>query len=234
MTTPTNSSNALLHLLRLVSPALPVGAYVYSQGLETAVENGWVKDKESTEDWLNGAITHSLGYLDAPVFLRLYDAWKNQQLEKVSYWNNLLLASRETAELLLEDSQMGSALMRLLKDQGIVKEHSIDTEKKSQPKQSTSFVTAFALASSHWSINPDTALQGLLWSWLENQVAAAIKLVPLGQTQGQQLLLALTPHVESTALRAKNVSDEDIGWSLPRAAMASMQHEHQYSRLFRS
>ncbi len=220
--------SALLHLMRLVSPALPVGAYVYSQGLETAVNQGWVHNADSAEQWLRGILAIGVGRLEAPVFLRLFDAWDQNDVDAVTKWNQFLQASRETSELLLEDTQMGAALMRLLKD---LKVGQAQIENFTSP---TSFVTAFALAAHHWQIEKNLALQGLLWSWLENQVAAAIKLVPLGQTQGQQLLLKLTPAVQNAAANAQSIDDADIGWSLPRLAMASMLHEHQYSRLFRS
>lgn len=224
----TENPQSLLHLMRLVSPALPVGAYVYSQGMESAVESGWVNSAASAEEWLRGILTYGVGRLDAPVFLRLYDAWQEQSIEAVCEWNQFLLASRETSELLLEDTQMGAALMRLLKDLNVPRAH------EQQIPSPASFVTAFALSASYWQVDKQSALQGLLWSWLENQVAAAIKLIPLGQTQGQRLLIALTKDIKVTAELAVDILTDNIGWSLPRLAMASMRHESQYSRLFRS
>lgn len=223
-----NLSPTLLHLLHLVSPALPVGAYAYSQGLESAVEQAWVKDVESAEEWLRGSLTIGLGHLDAPVFLRLYKAWENNEPNQVIYWNNFLLASRETSELLLEDTQMGEALLRLLNDLNVIGAQTWP------PQQPVSYALVFALATQHWRIDIKQALQGLLWSWLENQVAAAIKLIPLGQTQGQQLLLKLIVDINATVEEAVLIEDDNIGWSLPRLAITSMQHETQYSRLFRS
>jgi len=223
-----DASGSLLHLMRLVSPALPVGAYVYSQGLETAVDQGWVHDSDSTKDWLLGNLSYGIGYLDAPVFIRLYDAWENNDYQAINYWNQFLQASLETAEFLLEDTQMGAALLRLVQD--LVGQSSWP---EAAPT-SVSFASVFAFYAVHWRVEKSLALQGLLWSWLENQVAAAIKLVPLGQTQGQRLLVDLTSTIQSTQQQAECITDTEIGWSLPRLAMASMRHECQYTRLFRS
>ena len=221
-------NSALLHLLHLVSPALPVGAYAYSQGLESAVDQAWVQDLNSAEHWMRATMSTNLAYLDAPVLLRLYAAWEDNNLKDVKKWNQFLQASRESSELLLEDIQMGEALLRLLKDLKIQKALDWKLEKN------TSYATTFALAASHWKIDPQQTLQGFLWSWLENQVAAAIKLIPLGQTQGQHLLVNIISDIGKVAEIATQLKDDQLGWSLPRVAMASMQHEAQYSRLFRS
>lgn len=227
MTTATEDSSALLHLLQLVSPALPVGAYAYSQGLESAVEQQWVVDAPSAENWIGKVMSYSLGSLDGPILVRLHRAWLRRDLDPLNYWNHFIHASRESKELLLEDLQMGAALRRLLLE--------LDIPGADQwPAEESSFVGMFSLAASHWRLSEDQALNGFVWSWLENQVAAAIKLVPLGQTQGQKLLINLMPVVRQTVQRSKTVADGELGSSLPRLALASMQHEVQYSRLFRS
>mgnify|MGYP000695840366 CR=1 FL=1 len=221
-------NNALLHLLHLVSPALPVGAYAYSQGQEYAVELGHLVDQAAAASWINGVMHHSLATLDLPVLMRLFDAWSQQDIEQVNYWNQFLLANRESAEFELEDVQMGRALMRLLSSLGV-------EQAANWPRQqASSFANAFALAGVHWQVDKTSLTHGLCWSWLENQVAAATKLVPLGQTQAQQLLLTLMPSVEQCCQQAVAISDDDIGAGLPALAIISAQHETQYSRLFRS
>lgn len=231
MTTATESS-ALLHLLQLVSPALPVGAYAYSQGLEAAVEHGWVNNQTSAQNWIGNVMSHNLGRLDGPVLLRLYKAWQAGDWGSVQRWNSFLQAARESRELLLEDQQMGGALRRLLSELEVpaAMQWSVNPPRARE----ASFATMFALAASHWHIGAEQALQGFVWSWLENQVAAAIKLIPLGQTQGQKLLLALMPQVQNAVATSERLPDGELGASLPRLAIASMQHETQYSRLFRS
>lgn len=227
MSTDGGDGSALLHLLQLVSPALPVGAYAYSQGLELAVDRGWVSDDTSAENWLDNVMFHNIGHLDGPVFLRLYAAWTASDIRSVLYWNAFLQASRESKELLLEDVQMGAALRRLLAQ--------LDVPAAADwPDEEASYTSMFALAAAHWRIEPHQALRGLVWSWLENQVAAAIRLIPLGQTQGQKLLISLMPSIHRTVRHSVTLDDAELGSSLPRLAMASMQHETQYSRLFRS
>jgi urease accessory protein len=221
-------TSPLLHLMQLVSPALPVGAYAYSQGLEFAVERGWVNNLASTESWIGEVLAHSLGGLDLPVLQRQWRAWQGNDLVAVVYWNDYLQASRESKELLLEDMQMGEALLRLLA--------SLELPAALQWRSNTapSFATMFSLAASHWQIPLAETMTGFAWSWLENQAAAAVKLVPLGQTDGQRLLLKLMPKLEMTVVEAQQRLDENLGVGLPGLAMASAQHETQYSRLFRS
>lgn len=218
----------LLHLLHLASPALPVGAYAYSQAQEYAVESGFLPDAGAARDWIDGVMQHSLAGLDLPVLLRLHRAWLAAAMDEVHYWNGFLQACRESAEFELEDQQMGRALMRLLA--------SLDIPEATQwPRQEgTCFATAFALAGAAWDVSGDDLLYGFCWSWLENQVAAATKLVPLGQTEAQQVLVALMPAVQTCCRRASLLRDEDIGAGLPGLAILSARHETQYSRLFRS
>lgn len=217
----------LLHLLHLVSPALPVGAYAYSQGQEYAVDCGWLRQPSVLSEWLAGILKYSVAQLDLPVLLRLYKAWQAQNLNAVNDWNNFVRANRETAELLLEDEQLGLALQRLLRSLGLVE---ANTKLDDKP----SFVTQFALAGMHWQIPSDDLMQGFAWSWLENQIAAATKIVPLGQTQAQQLLVELLELIPEVCEHAQQLNDDELGMGLPGLAMASARHERQYSRLFRS
>ena len=219
-------ADPLLHLMQLVSPALPVGAYAYSQGQEYAVDQGWVASLDEAEDWIAGVLRYSVGRLDLPVLWRLLAAAEQGDVESLLEWDDYLSASRESAELLLEDRQMGEALWRLLGELNIAGEW--------PEEQAPSFATGFALAAKAWGIDPDRAMQGFGWSWLENQVAAAIKLVPLGQTDGQRLQIRLMPVLEEVVTLAMALSDDEIGAGLPGLAVASARHETQYSRLFRS
>ena len=229
----TRQPDALLHLLQLASPALPVGAYAYSQGLESAVEARWIVDEVSAGDWIGNVMLNSIGRLDAAVLIRLLQAWQKNDTQGVWWWNQLLQAARESKELLLEDQQMGDAMQRLLAELGIkaAQQWPLDNDSKNHKP---SFATMFALAAVHWQIPALDAIKGFVWSWLENQVAAAVKLVPLGQTQAQRLLIALMPSIDDAMQIANTLDDNDIGSGLPRLALVSMQHETQYSRLFRS
>lgn len=218
----------LLHLLHLSSPALPVGAYAYSQGLEYAIDSGWLTTEEEVHQWLDGVLRYGLGQLDLPILIRAYNAWQNDNLNAANEWNHYLRAARETSELLLEDEQLGMALARLLTDLGLPK------NQLGALSQKPCFAVMFALAGNYWAISLSDLLQSFAYSWLENQVAAATKIVPLGQTSAQKLLLRLMPSIQPAISGALTIEDAEIGVSLPGQVMASSLHEYQYSRLFRS
>ena len=165
-------------------------------------------------------------YLDIPVFSRLYDAHQNRDINSIEYWNNYILASRETNELLLEDTQMGSALFKLLEK--------LDVSVTAINKNHCSLLTAFSLACVEWNIIKEQALQGFVWAWCENQVSIGVKLIPLGQTSGQLILSKLMLKINDAIENGLKLDDDEIGSSCPGAIIASMQHEDQYTRLFRS
>ncbi|WP_308366432.1 MULTISPECIES: urease accessory UreF family protein [unclassified Microbulbifer] len=221
----TTTDASLLRLLQLSSASLPVGGYAFSQGLEYAVDAGWVRSAEETREWLELQLRHGLAHVDCPLLLRCYEALEEGAMDRLRYWNRYALACRETRELLLTDTATGNALMRLLA-QLEVPDPLAETE--------VSFVTAFALAARHWQIDKNAALAGLVWSWLENQVAAATKLVPLGQTQAQRLLGEIQLQVPAAIECARSLDDSELGSGLPALAIASARHEHMYTRLFRS
>jgi urease accessory protein len=226
----TDSSNrSLLALLQFVSPALPVGAYSYSEGIETLVQNGKVKDLATLEHWLQQELKYGAIVVEAIALLRTYVCIENGDRAQLKYWNNWLSAFRETEEMRRQSWQMGRSLSRLL----------VDLQPSLQPVlaacgDNCNFTVAFAIAAHHWQIDPQTAVLGYLYSWASNLANAGVRLIPLGQTQGQQLLLNLYPVLEQTAAAVMNANDDGLkncGWGL---AIASMQHETLYSRLFRS
>ena len=221
-----------MRLMQLTSPSLPVGAFAYSGGLESAVEIGLLHDLDSSRLWIGNIMQEGLARLDVPLFYRLYRAWEANDEGQLKLLNAQLFAQRETSELQAEDAHMGGALSRLLGDLDM-------TETKLWTRaERVSFTTMFALASVKWQIEINQAATGLLWSWLENQVAAAIKLVPLGQTDGQRLIGQLLEEIpallEQAKQRSEQSTDDEIGSCLPMLAILSAQHETQYSRLFRS
>jgi urease accessory protein len=221
-----NSHLALARLLQLASPALPVGAYSYSQGLEAAIEAGIVRDAASALRWIEDVFHLSLAPMEAPLFLRLCAAWRDGDDTRARYWNDVLLASRESAELRAETAQMGYSLTQLLTHLG--EKHGFAAWDE------VAFPAAFTFCSARWGIEPQQALVAYLWSWAENQVIAAMKAVPLGQSAGQRLLVALAPRIAEHAARADQVLDDNLGNMAPGLALLSAQHETQYSRLFRS
>ena len=224
---PALGAHQLTKLLQLASPALPVGAFSYSQGLESAVDAGIVKDAPTAQRWISDVLALSLARMEAPVLLRLIAAWSRADFAAVERWNALFLASRESAELRAETAQMGYSLARLLP--GL-----IAAPLKLDALEEIAYPTAYACAVAQWQIDATQALIAYLWSWLENQVIAALKAVPLGQTDGQKILLALGDAVTRAAENAATLDDDEIGNFAPGLAILCSQHETQYSRLFRS
>ncbi len=220
-----------VRLLQLVSPMLPVGAYSYSQGLESAVEARVVGDAASALDWIRDLLELSIARTDAPLLARLIESWKAGNSASAKRWNALVFATRESAELRAETLQMGYSLKKLL-----IELEGTDEEARAclAGLEEVSFPAAFAFAAAQWRIPAQSALVAYLWAWLENQVMAAIKIVPLGQTDGQRILLALGERLGAIAERAASLSNDEIGGFAPRMAILSGRHETQYSRLFRS
>jgi urease accessory protein len=224
-------SLALVRLLQLASPALPVGAYSYSQGLESACEAKIICDKDSARRWVNDVLQFNIATMEAPIVARLYHAWQSEDFKAASYWNQYFLASRESAELRAETEQMGYSLAKLLVDGKFCELTQVTSLTGLQPK---SFPVAFSFAAVSFSVSIEDALTAYLWSWLENQVIAAVKLVPLGQVAGQSLLFDLGQDIPSLAQRALRLADDELCNFSPGLAILSGQHETQYSRLFRS
>ncbi len=222
---------ALVRLLQLASPALPVGGYSYSQGLEWAIDAGIVRDAASAELWISDALRYPLARFEAPLWLRLYLAWQKGDTETAKRWNRLFLAARETAELRAETIQMGYSLRRLLNELGEFSQAQLDPLNE---LDSPAFPAAFSFAAAAWGIPAREGLTAYVWSWLENQVMAAVKAVPLGQTDGQRMLLSLANRIPVVVSQAIAMRDEDIGSFAPGFAILSSKHETQYSRLFRS
>ncbi|MEW6163476.1 MAG: urease accessory protein UreF [Pseudomonadota bacterium] len=208
----------LARLLQLASPALPVGAYTYSQGLEWAVEAGTVKDEATALDWIGDQIEWNLGRFEAPLLAGMMAGGDVAALDA------RYLASRETAELRAETLQMGHSLRRLI---GELKENI------AVPPGLT-FPAVWNALAAHWQIAPADALAAWLWSWAENQVMAALKAVPLGQAAGQRILLEIGNRIPAVVERALQLDGDDYSNFAPGFAIACARHETQYSRLFRS
>ncbi|HEX9627280.1 MAG TPA: urease accessory protein UreF [Acidiferrobacterales bacterium] len=224
----TGIDTSLLRLLQLASPMLPVGAYAYSQGLEWAVERGWIADEAGAADWIEGLLHHGLAHLDVPLLARIYRAFDDDRDADAHAWSRSLHAARESAELQAEQRQLGQSLARLLADLDIPAARPWVT------LPYAGFVPLFALAAQRWRVALDAALGAYLWAWCENQTAGAIKLVPLGQTAGQRILSRLVAAIPRAVAAGLALDDGEIGALAPRLAIASALHETQYTRLFRS
>ncbi|MDZ4878569.1 MAG: Urease accessory protein UreF [Chroococcidiopsis cubana SAG 39.79] len=229
MDTIRNSELALLSLLQLASPALPVGAYSYSEGIETLVEWGAIADAQSLQHWLERELHFGAIRIEAAMTIRAYNAVLASNLTNLNYWNSWLSAARETEELRNSSWQMGRSLMRLLLE--------LEPQLESIFNAvgiSVNYAIAFGVAAHCWQISQETAVLGYLHSWATNLITAGIKLIPLGQTAGQQILINLQAHIVDAAARISVLTDDELSscsWGL---SLASMAHETQYTRLFRS
>jgi len=219
---------ATVSLLRLTSPALPIGAYAYSRGLEAAAHAGAVHDAASAQRWILGNLENVLCPLDGAVGCRLYAAFAADDLTAARQWSAWLRASRETRELLLEDEQLALALGRLLVSLGV------DGADLRAQDVAPSHVGAFMLASVRFGIDLPEALAGFCHAFCESQVGAVQRLLPIGQTDGQRMLTAALPIIERCVARTLTLPDDEVGAFAPGLALHSAHHETQYSRLFRS
>ncbi|MEB3230419.1 MAG: urease accessory protein UreF [Leptolyngbyaceae bacterium] len=226
--------NALLHLLQLASPSLPVGAYSYSEGLETLVHDGHITTAADLADWLRQELRHGPFGLELTVMVQAHAAMVEGDMGAIARHNHWLSALRDTEEIREQQWQMGRTLTKLL--------HQLEpdlAEVLATVGLPCNFAIAFSIAAAHWQIAPDAMALGYGHGWLTNLVNAGIKLIPLGQTTGQMLLVQLYPELEDRVARAiafAPITDsrEPISICNWGMALASMNHETLYSRLFRS
>lgn len=219
----------LLSILQLASPALPVGAYSYSEGLEMLVENGTIANQTNLKDWLKAELLYGAIRLEAAVMVRSQQTAKIPDIDSLCRWNLWLSAARETEELRASSWQMGRSLIQLLGK----------LEPQIVPIANTvgnpcNYAIAFGIAVAHWEISIQAALLAYLHSWASNLITAGVKLIPLGQTAGQRLLLDLQPLLSAAALEILGLEDDQLACCSWGLSLASMQHETQYTRLFRS
>lgn len=233
MTTVTHTATdaggdlALLGLMQLVSPALPIGAFAWSQGLESAFELGWVNNEPELAEWIEGVLEDGLSRCELPLLVRLQTAWAENDRSALAHWNDWLHATRETAELSDEDTRLGAALVTLLGNLELLPE-------KTQIPQEPGYITMFAWAAHKRRVPVRQTLLGFAWAWLENQLAVACKALPLGHTAAQRITEKLRPQLVAAVDTALAREDSELGPVLPGLALASALHETQYSRLFRS
>jgi urease accessory protein len=221
---------ALVRLLQLASPTLPVGAFSYSQGLEWQVDCGAIRTEADAGDWIAAVFDAGIASFELPLLAELMRAWAADDMAAVIDLNDDYLASREAAELRAETVQMGYSCLQLLKalpECGAVAARLADGGDMAYP-------TAWSGAAVALGVPVEPALTAWAWAWAENQVMAAIKAVPLGQTAGQRMLMALGETIPPRVAVALALPREHWSNFAPGLAIASCRHETQYSRLFRS
>ncbi|MEP7299614.1 MAG: urease accessory protein UreF [Burkholderiales bacterium] len=228
---PPLTGSALLQLMWLASPALPVGGFSYSEGLEAAVEAGLVKTEGDTATWLRDQLQLGLARSDLAVCAKAFKAWQRDDRAHIAELNDWVHVSRETSEWRQQTQQMGRSLVEWLRNRG-VDDARVEALKALPP--APTWPIAFALAAAQTGAPLREALLSFGFGWAENMVQAALKAVPLGQAAGQRVLAALVGDLPSAAEHAIALMDSERQAFTPMLAILSSQHEAQYSRLFRS
>ncbi|MBV8586603.1 MAG: urease accessory protein UreF [Verrucomicrobia bacterium] len=219
----------LVSLLQLASPALPLGAFSYSQGLEAAIEAGIIRDETTTRSWITSGLHEVLGRCELPVMFAQFASWQTNAVDDLRRVDHWFRVTRETKELREETEQMGWSLVRL----------ALSLEINDPPRRKTlaemrpiGFPSAYAFVAQGLQLNSEAAATAFAFSWVENQVSVAVKTVPLGQSAGQKILMALRPVVRRAIEQPRQL--ESVSTFTPHLAILSARHETQYSRLFRS
>ena len=218
-------------LLRLASPQLPIGGYSYSQGLEMAVDNDRVVDPVTASRWISDQLLLNLARFEAPLLLAHCQAAADEDWQRLQHLCDEQRTSRETRELHQESRQMGYSLQQLL--MGLPELDAparLFLTQQSEPH----LALGWALAARAWGIQPQDALAAWLWSWLENQLAVLMKTLPLGQQAAQRMTSELSPALQQAQQHASALDLSHMGSAAFGLSLASMAHERQYSRLFRS
>lgn len=230
---PTLPAPALLQLMWLASPALPVGGFSYSEGLEAAIDAGLVADEASTRDWLLDHLHLVLARGDLAVVARAVPAWQRHDVRRLAELNAWVLATRETAESRLQTEQMGRSLVDWLRPRTGLDPAWLATLASFEPQPAYPVAWA-AAAATVASVTPRDAALAYAFGWAENMVQAALKAVPLGQAAGQRVLSALVAELPHAVAHAAALPDSLRLAHAPGLAILGARHETQYSRLFRS
>jgi urease accessory protein len=234
----TNTDAALLQLIWLASPALPIGGFSYSEGLEGAVEHALVHDESSARQWLTDQLHLSLARSDLAVVAQAIPAWRENDADRIGELNAWVLQTRETAELRQQTEQMGRSLVEWLRTvrpelvEGLAAAWASTGSARTEAR--LTYPLAFALAASAGTAPVRDCLLAFAFGWAENMMQAAIKSVPLGQSAGQRILSALAADIPGAVDNALSLADDERQAFSPTLAILSSRHETQYSRLFRS
>ncbi len=231
MTEACASPKALLQLMQLASPALPVGGFSYSEGLEAAVESARVGNEAQAGDWLLDQLHLSLERADLPVLAQALPAWQARDLMRIGELNDWVMRTRESAELRQQTQQMGRSLAEWLKNSATVDAR---VSQLAALRPAPTWPVAFAMAAAQTGAPLRDAMLAFGFGWAENMVQAAMRGVPLGQSAAQRILARLIDALPDAVRRAADLPDDQRQAFTPMLAILSAQHETQYSRLFRS
>lgn len=221
---------SFLQLMWLASPALPVGGFSYSEGLESAIENAGIASESAVADWLLDQLHITQARGDMALIAKATGAWRRADWVHVRHLNDWVLHTRETSEMLQQTTQMGRSLVEWLK----TVRPELAQSAQALPGPTLTYPIAFALAASATPATVRDTLLAFAFGWAENMMQAALKSVPLGQSAGQRILMRLAAEIPAAVDHALQLGDADRQAFSPMLAILSARHETQYSRLFRS
>nr|WP_174862819.1 urease accessory UreF family protein [Comamonas jiangduensis] len=234
MNTPLHlTASSFLQLMWLASPALPIGGFSYSEGLEAAVNAALVTTEVEASDWIVEQLQLTQSRGDMAAIAQAFPAWACNDTARLAQLNDWVRHTRESGELRLQTEQMGRSLVEWLKNR-YAADNAAQTQVQWLAAQDASYPMAFALAAHLTGANARDALLAYAFGWAENMVQAAIKAVPRGQSAGQRILARLAQEIPAAAEHALALPDAARQAFSPMLAILSARHEHQYSRLFRS
>jgi urease accessory protein len=225
---------SLLQLMWLASPALPIGGFSYSEGIEAGVDSGCIATFREANYWLVDQLHLTLERADLAVVAKAIPAWRRDDLDRIDELNNWVLQTRETSELRLQTEQMGRSMLDWLRKQPSFHVNFQADRNTQDFFKFPTYPLVFALAASSTQASVRDCLMSFAFGWAENMVQAAVRAVPLGQTDGQRVLANLTEHIPAAVDAAMLLQDSERQAFSPMLAILSSQHETQYSRLFRS
>lgn len=218
----------------LASPALPVGGFSYSEGLEAAVETGRVTAEADCRAWLIDQLHLSLSRSELAVVSAAFQAWDAHDLLRITQLNDWVAITREAAETRLQTEQMGRSLVEWLRNRPEDVTPDSRLAHLAGLRPAPTWPVAFALAGVQAGADEEGTLLSFAFGWAENMVQAALKAVPLGQAAGQRVLSGLVAEIPSAIAKARGLTDGERQAFCPMLAILQSQHETQYSRLFRS
>lgn len=226
---------SLLQLMWLASPALPIGGFSYSEGVEAGVDAAYIASFDTTNNWLIDQLHLTLARADLAAVAKAIPAWRRDDLDRIDELNDWVLQTRETSELRLQTEQMGRSMLDWWRKQPSFHSDLRDNFENDQDfLKSPTYPLVFALAASSTQASIRDCLMSFAFGWAENMTQAAVRAVPLGQTDGQRILANLAEHIPASVDAAMRLQDSERQAFSPMLAILSSQHETQYSRLFRS
>ncbi len=220
-------------VLSLLSPLLPIGGFTYSQGIESAVENNLITDTNSLKLWIESMLYKGIKYLELPILIRLCNSAKENDWDAFLKWGEMIIASRGTMELKMEEMQKGRALVNILPSLNIAMD---SIPPRILPNLSSSWLQALAYAAVRLDISVEELLHTFIFSFVESMVTVGAKIIPLGQSACWSVIseILTSSKISTMIAEAKLLADDEIGSGLCNMAIQSSLHEVMYSRIYRN